>query len=195
VALAAGAAAYLAHSLIDMGWEYVAVSVPLFLSLGVLLSAGRETRREPARRPLAAAGTVVLAVALVASLASPWLADRWVEDAFSALERGNTEAAARSAKRAADVNPLSIEPLHAQALAAEVLGDRTEAKRLYVEAVELQPRNPATWLELGRFTFRVERDPDTAFRYLDNAYALDRYGEAGPLLDQVREALEERGSG
>jgi hypothetical protein len=36
------------------------------------------------------AGTVVLGIAVLASLASPWLASRAVADAYAALEAGST---------------------------------------------------------------------------------------------------------
>jgi hypothetical protein len=195
VALAAAAVAYLAHSLIDMGWEYLAVSVPVFLAVGVLAGAGRAPPERGPRRPVLAAGVALVAATLVASLASPWLAERRIDDAFAALEQGDTVGAGEAAARAADLNPLSIEPLLVQALAAEVLGDRSGAERLYRDAVELQPRNPVTWYEFGRFLFESKRDPDNAFLILDRSYALDPYGPAGPLLDEVRAALEARGAG
>jgi tetratricopeptide (TPR) repeat protein len=193
VALAAAGAAYLAHSLIDMGWEYLAVSVPVFLSLGVLAAAGRDAGVPGPRRSLAAAGAATLAVTILVSLALPWLSARKVDDAFAALERGDPSAASAAAGQAVDLDPLAVEPLQVEALAAEVSDDLDDAERLYRQAVELQPRNPATWYELGRFLFESRHDPDNAFRILDRSYALDRYGPAGPLLDEVRAALEARG--
>src|SRR5215208_4254016 len=43
-ALAAGGAAWLAHSLVDMPWEYAAVTMPALFGLGVLVTAGRPGR-------------------------------------------------------------------------------------------------------------------------------------------------------
>src|SRR5215471_2472262 len=70
-ALALCLLAFLANILIDIGWDYVAVAAPAFLSLGVLL-AGPQT--EPGRRePLSSAGALVAAAAVVLSLAAPYI--------------------------------------------------------------------------------------------------------------------------
>ena len=60
-ALTAGAAAWLAHALVDLHWDYIAVTAPVFLAVGALAAAGRPAlpvaaaaalgaRRGPARR-------------------------------------------------------------------------------------------------------------------------------------------------
>jgi tetratricopeptide (TPR) repeat protein len=193
-ALAAALVAYLAHSLIDIGWEYVAVSAPAFLVLGVLLAAGRPVQTTPReQRPVAVLVPAVLALTAVASLASPWLADRRVEAAYEAIEGGDFDAAAARAEQAADLNPLAVEPLHVQATAEELRCDVAAAEQLYVDAVDLQPRNPETWYELGVFEFESRGDLGAALRFLDRSYALDAYGPAGPKLDEVREAIVDAG--
>jgi O-Antigen ligase len=194
-ALAAILVAYLAHSLIDIGWEYVAVSAPVFLVLGVLLSAGRPVEAASrSGRPLAVLVPAVLAVTAVASLASPWLAERRVDAAYEAIEAGDFDAAASRAEEASGLNPLAVEPLHVQAAAEELRGDVAAAEQLYADAVDLQPRNPETWYELGRFEFESRRDLGAALRFLDRSYALDAYGPAGPKLDEVRAAISEASS-
>ena len=75
LALAVVALAYLAHAVIDYDWDFVGVSAPLFLVLGVLVAAGRPAL-EAVREPFFAAGAVVLGLAVLGSLASPWLASR-----------------------------------------------------------------------------------------------------------------------
>jgi len=191
-ALAAGLAAYLAHSLVDMGWEYVAVSAPFFLALGILLTAGGSPGSRGRRRPIAALGIVALAAFTVTSLATPWLGERRVDDAYAALEQGDLATAAATADRAAGLNPLSIEPLHAGALAEELRGNLAEAERLLRQAVELQPENGETWYELGRFEFESRGELRLALRHLDRSYALDSFGPAGPVLDEVRAAIAAR---
>jgi hypothetical protein len=193
-ALAAGLVAYLAHSLIDIGWEYVAVSAPTFLVLGALLSAGRPAERSVRyRRPFASLVAGALTLTAVASLATPWLAERRVEAAFEAIDRGDLELAASRAEQAAELNPLAVEPLHVHAAVEEGRGELATAERLYVEAVDLQPRNPQTWYELGRFEFEARGNLDEALRFLDRSYGLDAYGPAGPKLNEVRDAIAERG--
>ena len=192
-ALVAAAVAYLAHSLVDMGFEFVAVSAPLFVLLGVLTVAGRAPAPQTTRRLLPGLAAAAVAVAAVASLATPRLAERRLDEAIEAFGARDAAGAARLARDAQTLNPLSIRPLHIEAAAQQVLGRLNEAERLYVQAVELQPENPATWYELGRFQLEVRRDPAAALRSLDRSWWLDAFGPAAPLLDEAREQLAERG--
>jgi tetratricopeptide (TPR) repeat protein len=191
-ALAASLVAFLAHSLIDIGWEYVAVSAPFFLVLGALLSAGRPATPLAAPRPALALAAAAVVLTAVASLGSPWLADRRVNAAYEAIARGDLDGALSDAKQASALNPLAVEPLHVRAAAEEVQGDAAEAERLYADAVDLQPENPETWYELGRFEFETRGDLGAALRFLDHSYALDAFGPAGPKLDEVRAAIQQR---
>jgi hypothetical protein len=149
-ALAVVPIAYLLHTLLDFDWDFLAVTGPLFLVMGVLI-----TRDAPARqakpRPLWAAGTALVAAAAIYSLVAPWLATRKVDDAFAALGRGSPRAAVADASAAHDLNPLALEPLFAWAAAETLLGHDVEAEKLYMRAVRLQPLNPRSWFELGRF--------------------------------------------
>jgi hypothetical protein len=188
-ALTAALVAYVAHSLIDIGWEYVAVSAPFFLALGVLLGAGQPLAPARERRPVAAVVAGALAATVFASLAAPWLATRRVDAAYDALGQGDLARAVSESQRAAALNPLSIEPLHAHATAEELRGDLATAERLYADAVELQPENPETWYELGLFEFESRGNLGAALRYLDRSWGLDRQGPAGPVLNEVRAAI------
>ena len=192
-ALVATLVAYVSHSLVDMGWEYVAVSAPFFLALGVVVGAGREPSPRAARRPLTAVAAGALVLTLLGSLVFPWLAERRVEDAYSALERGDWPAAASAADEAAALNPLSVEPLLVAAVAEELRGDLDEAEHLLREAVALQPENPETWFRLGEFEFERRGELGAALRHLDRSYALDSFGPSGPVLDDVRAEIVERG--
>src|SRR4051812_24587678 len=94
--------AYVVHSLVDIDWDFVAVSAPAFLAAGAL--AGR-----PVLRPARAFGTLVGAGAALLAfcvLLLPWLGQRWAAEAsFAAPAR-----AERLAKRARSVDPLLVEP-------------------------------------------------------------------------------------
>ena len=80
-----------------------------------------------------------------------------------------------------------------QATAEEIRGNLDEAERLFRHAVELQPRNPRGWYELGRFEFESRRRLEPAVVYADRSYALDRRPQAtGELLDAIRAAMEAR---
>lgn len=192
-ALAAALPAYLLHAVADIDWDFVAVSGPVFAVVGVLIGAGRPLR-PPVRRPLAAVGAVALGLALVYSQAAPWLAARRVDDAYSAIGRGDPAAAVAAARDARWLNPLSTEPLQVWALASAAAGDVASALYRYREAARLQPENADAWYALGAFELSVRRYRD-AYRHLDRAYGLDPYGPAGlpgGLLDQARAKVEGR---
>ncbi|MFN2467951.1 MAG: O-antigen ligase family protein [Gaiellaceae bacterium] len=189
LALALGAAAYGLHALVDYDWDFVAVTAPALLVLGCLVAAGRRSVRLR-RRPLAAAGVAVVALAAVYSLGAPWLADRRLGQAGEALARAPAVAAAK-ARSAHRLNPLAVEPLHVWASAETLRGDDGAALRLYEEAVELQPENWETWYLLGGYEFDTGRFERACYA-LDLAYRLDPRGKAGrpgDLLDQVKQRL------
>jgi hypothetical protein len=189
-ALAAGLAAYAAHSLIDMGYDYVAVSAPFFLVIGVLLVAGRPPALERKRSPLAAVAVGLVTVVTAASLLSPWFAERRLDASLDRSLAGDLAGAERAAEQAQMLNPLSVEPLFVEAALAEGAGRLDEAEELLRDAVRLQPQNPETWYQLGRFRFESRNDPAGALVLLDRSYALDAYhAETPALLNDVRAAL------
>jgi hypothetical protein len=177
--------AYLGNLLLDIGWDYVAVSAPAFLSLGVLLAepGSAATRREP----WWALGTLALAVTVCLSIAAPRIAEHKVDEAIAT---GN----ARLAAQARSWNPLSLDPLLTQAALEE---DRMKTLALFRQATRTQPENPEAWAELGLFELDTMRDPCAAYRSLGRAYALDRYNRAvafdGGPLDTARARARQRG--
>jgi hypothetical protein len=194
-ALVAAAAAWLAHSLVDMTWELAAVTAPVLLALGVLSVSGRPRRAGSGRRPLAAVAAAGLAAAAILSLAFPRLAEQRVDEALAALAEGQPRTAIEYARDAQDYNPLSVEPLHVEAVAYEAVGRLDEAETLYVRAVELQPQNAVTWYELGRFEYESRSNLTRALTYLDRSWGLDPWArDTGRLLDAVREEMAGRGS-
>jgi hypothetical protein len=185
-ALALAVPAYLLHALVDIDWDFVAVSAPLFLVLGLLLGCPGPPR---GHRPLAALGSAVLALAAGYSLTVPWLASNRVNSAYDALGAVRPASAAADARSAHDLNPLSIEPYRAWAGAEIEAGRFASALRLYEREISLQPENSDTWYDLGAFEYQVLRDPCHAYDALNQAYTLDPYGPAGTkggLLDRSR---------
>jgi len=177
VALAICALAYLAHILIDVGYDFVAVSAPFFTLLGVLLapSSAPVARRER----VWALGALLLAATAVLSLAAPYVAQRKVDEAVAT---GDPALAAQ----AHSWNPVSVEPLLTEAVLEESQGHKLKALQLYREAVDTQPDNPDAWVELGQFELDVRKDPCAAYLSLEKAYELDRYNpviskKGGPL--------------
>ena len=183
LALAVVALAYLAHAVIDYDWDFVGVSAPLFLVLGVLIGAARPAV-EAVREPFFAAGVVVLGLAVLGSLASPWLASRKVADAYVALEQRDPDGAVSDARRARSLNPLAVEPIFAQAVAEEARGNDGDALDLYIRAVELQPENSRTWFELGRFELDAGLR-EWGIRHLLRSRELDRWGPSDPVLGRL----------
>src|SRR5215208_1160127 len=179
VALSVLAFAYLLHSLVDFDWDFVAVSAPFFMTIGVLLGGG-VVRDEP--RPWLAPLPVVAALAIALSLLTPWFAKRDTEAAISALADGRPLQAYRDARDARSLDPLALDPLFWQAAALLQLGDFQGARQLYIEGVKLQPLNWKAWYYLGKFE-SGQQDYGRALPALKRAVALDPEGS------QAQEAL------
>jgi O-antigen ligase len=186
IALSAGLVAYALHGLVDFHWDFVAVTGPMLLVVGALLGAGRAPVTRPAAQPLWAVGAGALAVAAVFSLASPWLAERKLEEALTA--RSGAERI-RAAKEAHSLNPLAVEPL---LIWANAEPDIPEAKEVFRKATAIQPENPQVWYEFGVFELEVDNFPKRAYELLNRSYTLDRFGpasEPGGPLDVAREEV------
>ena len=169
IALAFALPAYLLHGLVDIDWDFAAVSAPVFLVAGAL--AAKPIVRPRASFPAAFAGAGI-ALAALSSLFAVWLGGRWTGEALDALGVDNARAVAL-AKRARSVQPLSIDPLYYEALAEQSRRNFGAALGLLQKATRLQPENPEAWFRLGEFDFRVRHCPRTALPELDRFTALD----------------------
>jgi tetratricopeptide (TPR) repeat protein len=78
----------------------------------------------------------------------------------------------RDARDARSLNPLALDPVLVQAAALEQLGDFQGARRLYIDAVGLQPLNWWPWYVLGRFE-EGQQDWVRAIQPLERSVALD----------------------
>jgi O-Antigen ligase len=184
-ALAVLAAAYALHSLVDFDWDFVAVTAPFFLSVGALLG-GHSVREEP--RLLWSPVPALIAAAVALSLLTPWFAERSTDDARAAIAAGRPVQAYRDARDARSLNPLALDPLLVQAAALEQIGDFQEARRLYVDAVRLQPLNWWPWYQLGLFE-AGQQDWPRAIPPLERAVQLDSLNPLpAAALQQARSA-------
>jgi tetratricopeptide (TPR) repeat protein len=194
-ALVAAPAAYGVHALVDYNWDFLAVTAPTMVALGVLAGAGRDARTGRRSIPLAIGAILVAAVA-VTSFSLPRLADRAERNSTRELAAGDTEAARDEALWARFFNPLSADPFYALARVAERQGRVLRAEREYINAAELQPDNPETWYTLGIFQFEVRDNMCAAYRFLNEAYTRDPAGNQwvrdGPL-DIARDAVNAGG--
>jgi len=191
VALVTAPVAYLLHALVDYSWDFLAVTAPTMVALGVLAGAGHPpgARRS---RPVLGLGAVLVALALLVSFASPRLADTSVRDSTRALGAADFVRARDRADWARFFNPLSVDPIFAVARIRERQNFQRAAEETYVDAVELQPENPETWYALGLFELQALGKLCAAYEFLNQAYTLDpaghQWSEGGPL-DVARDAV------
>ncbi len=181
------------HALVDYDLDYLAVVAPAALVAGALLAAGRPPLVARSRI-LVPVGASVATLAAVWVLVAPALATRSMNAAYREADAGDLAAAAASARRAESLNPLSPEPLYVRATVAGLGGDDRAAESFYEQATKLQPRNPATWYELGLFRQLALGDQCGAYFALNAAYTLDPssslFYRNGPL-DVARAAVDD----
>jgi len=154
LALSLALPAYFLHGLLDIDWDFLAVTGPVLLVAGALAA-----RALPARRfsPAAALAATGVGLAAFLSLFAVWLGDRWSGDAYSAL--ATPERALTLAKRARSVDPVAVDPLFAESLAQQELGELTLARDALLEATVVQPENAEAWFTLGEFDLRTIGQP------------------------------------
>ena len=191
VALTALPVVYVAHALVDFDLDFLALTGPALLAVGVLIGAGQPLRRGGGgivpRIALAA-----IALAAVVSFGSPWLALRKLDSATRALGSGQLAAAASDADSARSLNPLLPDPLYTLGQAAARAGDLTTARARFRQATRLQPENTSTWYHLGQFEFYGSKDLCAAYTAFNHAYTLDPNGSEWTkrgVLDQARDAV------
>ena len=167
------------HGLVDIGWDFAAVSAP------GLPDRGRG--RRPARPGAAALGARPCSSAAASRSRSSARSSRSGSATAGRgrpTRRSTTPTAPSTlAKRARSINPLAVEPLFAQAYAEQRRGNLGEALGLFQEATRLQPENREAWYLLGVFDLRVRNCPRAA---LPRARPLHAARPAGPGQQGVR---------
>jgi len=151
-ALAAGLAAAgaygLAHASVDWIWTFPAIGLPFFLFLGIANAGGEDDRGPPLLpvRIAAPLGAAVLAVA-VGGLSLPWASARLTSAALRDPARAESDL--RWARR---LDPLSVEPLTAE---ASLAGTPAAAVPPLRSALAKQPRDASLHYRLGRALLAV----------------------------------------
>ena len=160
--------AYLVHSLVDVDWDYVAVSGPVFLVAGAL-AGGAPASGGLGVRVLAASGAALLAFG---ALLLPWLGHRWSGQAQAALAAGARDPARppRAGGRSAARRPV----LHAGVRGRAAQEPPRAPTRYYVEATHRQPANPETWQAAGLYAHGLGC-PRLAYDNLVHFTELDPY--------------------
>lgn len=180
-AAAAGLAAFtywLVHGSVDWFWEIPALGGAAFALLGLAAGlAPRPATLRPGarRRPLAAgAGAAVAAVAalaLAASFGGPLLAERYTDQALD-LWTTDADRAFDKLDRAAALNPLSPDPDYAAGSIALRLDRFEQAEASFRSAIEREPGDSSSHLELGAVLFN-EGERAEGIRHLRRAVQLD----------------------
>ena len=190
-ALAALVLAFGVHALVDYDLDFLAVSAPTLTALGALLALGRPRAHVRARAPeLVALGAATAAAVLM--IAFPALADDDVQRSLDAADAGRIAPAVHTADRARLLNPLSLGPLEARAVAADVAGDQRAAVAWYERATRLQPENPDPWYDLGLYHWTVTGEKCAAYEAWNRSYTLDPKSDhwsKGGAFDQVKDAV------
>jgi hypothetical protein len=184
LALALLLPAYFVHSLVDIDWDFVAVSAPAFLAAGAL-AGGLPVRRVSPFGSLVAAGAALLAFVV---LLLPWLGERWSNEALVASPPAHVISLAKQAR---SVDPLLVEPLWWQ---ADAQTDPRKAVALYQAAVDKQPKNAQTWLNAGLYAVGLQC-PRLAYYYLERFTELDPKARSSDGADAYRLALKQVNSG
>ncbi len=143
--------------------------------------------RQPPQR-LAGAAAVLLTAALCAW--SAWQPERAAEPSrrvFELLDEGDTQAAARQARRAREIDPYSADPLYAQAVVLTRAGSLRLAYRTYELAVIEHPRDTETWLRLAGFELELDL-PARALETLQGAARVDPHSPRIPALVTAAQA-------
>jgi hypothetical protein len=187
LALALLLPAYLVHGLVDVDWDFAAVSVPAFLVAGALVG-GAPRRSVSLFAVLAAAGVALLAWGV---LLLPWLGERWQSESLGASPPAR---AIKLADRALAVDPFLVEPYWAKALAADDRNQPQLAFAYYVQAVHRQPANAETWAAAGEYAFGIGCY-QTAYTYLERYTELNQKAAPSAGGDDYNTALKRVNAG
>jgi hypothetical protein len=202
-ALLAGAAAYAVHSLYDWDWDIPAVTLPVFVFLGVLVGA-RQREASPAARVPASATARVRASATARTLAlgalTLWLCafalsavvpSLAASKAAGALVKASSAspAALRSAQSSAalasDLDPLSDAGLRVEATVALHRGRLARSRAYLRQAVARDPTDVQAWAQLGQVDALVG-DQRGVERVARRLVALDLRGPWVQVLERAR---------
>ena len=130
--------------------------------------------REPSPQRLLAASAVLLAALLTAwAIWQPEAADRATTDAIHLAEAGQLDAAIERTEDAADMNPLSSEPLLVQAGLETTAGRERAAQESLEQAVLKFPGEAQTWYQLALFQLGTLEQPRKAAATVRGAIFLD----------------------
>jgi hypothetical protein len=193
---------FVIHMSIDWDWDMAAITVAFLLLVGVTAAYVRERDQAVAAATIAegsvsttdrglslaarllVSGLVVLGV-IAWSL--PYLSQRAALGAVNDASRGRLTQAAASAREAARLDPLAVDPLITLALVQVEQRHPTAAQTTLGKAVHLQPRNYETYYQMGLLELNSFGRKAEATQWFRRALALS------PLDPLTRQQLGLRG--
>lgn len=199
-ALAAVFAQWLAHAQLEWFWQFAAVTWLPFVAAGLLLSpcwGTSASARTQAHRSsfahvmvrLAGAGTALAAIAFVTP---PFLADRYVEQSRQLLAANAPGDALVAVRRAERLNPHSVDAARQRFAIASKRNDRQEAREALRDMIARSPQHWAPYMIASSYYDRLG-DVATADDYRKQARRLnpngydfdaDKAGDKLPVDDQ-----------
>jgi hypothetical protein len=142
---------WLLHGTADWLWEVPAVTAPTFGLLGLAgarLCRGQDPEGRAGPGGFAAAGGATVLFIGLAALVLPWLAATY-QDSGIGVWRRNPDLAHARLERAAELNPLSAEPLVADGAIGIRTGNFERAERAFIRARKRESENWYVHFELG----------------------------------------------
>ena len=146
-------------------------------------SADRPAPSTDRRRSLALAGAVLVTTGLCAwAIWQPARSEAHAARALEQIEADRLPEAAREARRAAEIDPLSPRPLLVTAAVEASSGRDRAALDLLQRAVRGHPSDPQVWLRLASFELRTLEQPDAALETLRGVLYVDPQSRAVQAL-------------
>jgi hypothetical protein len=173
------------QSAIDWTWFFSGIAIPILVCAGWLAGrgpladpVGRAGSRAPILQRPGAMGVVTAVVALALLMAwvtwQPLRSADALSASLNAAASGHSGQAFTDARDAADIDPVSIQPLQILATLYAGAGDIHSARAELVEATQRQPDNPEPWFWLGQFDL-AHHQPRLAVADLSRSLHLNRY--------------------
>ena len=144
---------------------------------------GRRLPPPAERRRLVLAGAMLVTTVVCAwAVWQPARSEAHSARALEWIEADRLPEAAREARRAAEIDPLSPRPLLVTAAVEASSGRDRAALDLLQRAVREHPSDPQVWLRLASFELRTLEDPDAALETLRGALYVDPQSRAVQAL-------------
>ena len=176
---------WLVHGSVDWFWELPVLGAAAFMYLGLALATSPDAELDGYSdyRPAgwARALGLVACVAVALSFLFPWLSARAINEAL-AVWRTDPAAAQLRLEQARELNPLTDRADEIAGAIASRTGDVATMRRSFQRALERNPDNWYSHLELG-IAYALAGDKDSALAELETAEELN---PRDAVIDEVR---------